>query len=600
MATTEYGYLDLHIDDGYLEGPYLGGEILEAAGMQLLMFVVSQDPTGMQANQTIANELFTDSMQVQAIVNDSSPLGLQAFALSMAEDPQGMQAQQVIADAQTKGMQAEMIAAASAPVGMQAEAFLVTQGTTGMQASAEVREETTEGMQAQLEVSTSAKVSMQVHAIVNALATKGMQAWMFVEDALASIGMSAKADTLRHALCEKYLLQPYLSYEYLTECMQAFMGMQVLTRSGHENAQGMEVLAVVGEDQAPGMQAHMIVNVEDSQGMQVEAEIREIVAKGMQAQMVVNDYAPVSMQAEMRIDTQENNGMQTQMLKVRRSGMQSTMVIYNITQLRMMCEFPSRGTAALGGNNWVASSTATGDFLPKNVNTDIVEQVWRSGAGAALQTLTCDTGLPQGVPIDTIAILNHNLTRSATVQVQGSNDNFATPPNITFDLNVETLNMYFISPEFPKLAGQNRYWRFIFQDFTNPAGYIQVGTILFGVSEIFSVLECFTNPLVFGYKHFKDSIPTEGFTNVSNDRALKRYLRLDFSKLNFFAGNFRIINDMLLFARTSLKCLVIPTPEYPSRFAVFAKLAQMPEISHTSLDATTEYIDLSLEWDESL
>ena len=165
---------------------------------------------------------------------------------------------------------------------------------------------------------------------------------------------------------------------------------------------------------------------------------------------------------------------------------------------------------------------------------------------------------------------------------------------------VETTNMYYISPTFPTLSGQNRYWRFIIQDNTNPDGYLQVGTILFGTSEIFSLSEMFKNPLTFGYRHFKDAIQTEGFTNVSNDRALKKYLQLEFEKLNYFAGNYRILNEMMQYARTSLKTLVIPTPQYPSRFAIFAKITQMPEIIHTSIDETSEYIDVGFEWDESL
>jgi hypothetical protein len=307
------------------------------------------------------------------------------------------------------------------------------------------------------------------------------------------------------------------------------------------------------------------------------------------------------MQVNGIINTSKNYGMQVQQVIAEKFGMQSTMVIYNTTQLRLMCDFPSRGIQALLGNNWVASTTAPGDYLPKNLNTDVVEQAWRSTAGtASLSTLTCDTGVVQGVPIDTIAILGHNLTKSAQVQVQGSNDNFATPPNIVFNMNTELENMYYISPTFPPVAGQNRYWRFIFQDITNPAGFIEVGTLLFGTSDIFSVAECFRNPVVNGYRHFKDELRTEGFTNASNDRALKKFLKLEFEKLNYFKGNFRLLEESIKYARTSLKCLVIPTPQYPSRFAVFAKLVAMPEITHTDIDGTTGYVDLGLEWDESL
>lgn len=117
---------------------------------------------------------------------------------------------------------------------------------------------------------------------------------------------------------------------------------------------------------------------------------------------------------------------------------------------------------------------------------------------------------------------------------------------------------------------------------------------------MFSVSECFVQPLTRGYKHFKDTVPSEGFTTVSNDRALKKFLRLRFEKLEMARGNFGMLDDMLQFARTSLKCLVIPTPEYSSRFAVFAKLTQMPEMTHIDNGMDASYVDLDLEWDESL
>jgi hypothetical protein len=167
-------------------------------------------------------------------------------------------------------------------------------------------------------------------------------------------------------------------------------------------------------------------------------------------------------------------------------------------------------------------------------------------------------------------------------------------------MTVETGNMFWVSPSFPNLDGQNKWWKFIINDPTNPDGYIQVGTILFGAADIFNTYESFENPIVQGLKHFKDVLTTEGFTNVMNDRALKRYMRLDFRNLNRMRNNWEILEDMMHYARTSLKCLIIPTPEFPSRFAIFAKLTSLPETSHQSIDELTEYINASFEFDESL
>jgi hypothetical protein len=456
------------------------------------------------------------------------------------------------------------------------------------------------GMQVLMSVNKTTSYGMQV--LMNTVGQKvnGMQINQVIAGNLQTKGMQVKADTLRHALCGVYLESPYLEDPYLVECMAAYAGMQVFMNTDNTTEYGQQVNQVINSQKVNGMQTQMVVNAEKVNGIQVQMVVNKTTSYGMQTQMIINALKTNGMQVQMIINKTTSYGMQVLMTKAVAFGMQTTLVFYNTTQLRLMCEFPSRGIPAALGLNWVASTTYTGDFSVNNLNTDIVEQVYRSGAGSAsLVTITCDTGIPQGVPVDTIAILNHNLTTSATVQVQGSQDNFATPPAITFNMLVESENMYWISPDLPTTAGQNRYWRFIIQDPTNTDTFVQIGTILFGDSDIFSVAECFTQPIVRGYKHFKDAMETEGFTSESNDRALKRFLRLNFEKLNYAKGNFQMLDAMLEFARTSLKCLVIPTPEYPSRFAVFAKLVDMPELSHTDNDIDASYVDLSLEWDES-
>ena len=86
---------------------------------------------------------------------------------------------------------------------------------------------------------------------------------------------------------------------------------------------------------------------------------------------------------------------------------------------------PSRGLAGATGMNewgfpagqgqsWRSNSTAAGDFSPFNLNTDLVEQKWRSATLTGIN-LDCDTERAQGVFMDTLGILEHNLTTSATV-----------------------------------------------------------------------------------------------------------------------------------------------------------------------------------------
>lgn len=451
------------------------------------------------------------------------------------------------------GMQVAMfINAGAEEVGMQAQMVVTgTLNALGMQVQMRVAAEAATGMQALLRDVKSATYGMQVSGIV--------------AGSSKLTGMQVRADTLRHAWCDEggYLVQPYLSDPYL-------------------------VLKICAE---MGMQAKMIVKTQESFGQQAQMIVAATKRSGMQAQMVVK--------------ADRHYGMQAQMLQSLRTSQQATFIIYNRTQMRILQNFTSRGTAALLGNNWTSNSTASGDFLPRNLNTDVEEEVFRAATNTGLE-LVCDTGVVQGVTIDTIAIRNHNLTRDATVQVQGATSGSFSPIAITFDMVTETMHMYYIAPTFPTgTANQNRYWKFLISDPTNPDP-IQIGAILFGNSQIVSVADDWLNPLQQGKKHFKDAMQTEGFTAASNDRALKKWLKLRFSEMERVNGNFRMLEAYADYCRTSLKALIIPAPIYPSRYAVFAKLVQMPEYSHNNVsdiddpDGRAEYIEFGLDWDESL
>jgi hypothetical protein len=269
-------------------------------------------------------------------------------------------------------------------------------------------------------------------------------------------------------------------------------------------------------------------------------------------------------------------------------------VIYNTTQLRFLYEFPSRG---LDGQSWTASSTATSSsdaFDVNNLNNDIVEKAWRSALGGA-QTLTCDTQDTGGVFLDTLAILEHNITRGGNVQLQGSNDNFITTPFVT-QLTVEDKNMYYISEDLPLQS--YRYWRIEINDVANPDGYIQIGSIVFGSSIVFSSEENITEDVDFGITQYADNIFTEGFTNVSNDRGQKKQLGLQFKNLEAQNRNFIELRRMFEAVGNIQKVLFIPTPQDASEFAVFAKMKQIPKERHKQMGK--HYVSLNIDADESL
>jgi hypothetical protein len=399
-----------------------------------------------------------------------------------------------------------------------------------------------------------------------------------------------------------YLETDYLVGPYLTD-YQAL------------GAVGMQIeLIIVDRPKALAMEVERIVqNALEPVGIEVERFIDDFpTARGMEVLRVIRDFPeplgaqvsrtianrpdPQAMQIlRIIVDRPDAAGMQVDRLNAALIGMQVTLRLYNVNRLRILADFPSRG---VDGLNWTATSTEVGDFDVNNVNTDIVEQVWRSETGTTSVTLTSDTQITQGSAIDTLALLNHNLTTSAVVTVEGSDNPSFAPVEQSFNLEATRLNAYYIAPEFPPL--QSHYWRIIIADPTNPNSFLQIGTIVYGTAIIFQG-ECFTDNVRRQRKHFADKIPTEGFTSYSNDRALKRAIGLEFRMLAFQGGNWRSIDNLFDLVRTSLKALWIPDPQDPERFGIFGKLATIPDELHRNLgDEASDTLDFSIELDESL
>ncbi len=367
-----------------------------------------------------------------------------------------------------------------------------------------------------------------------------------------TLRMELSRGPISHVICGGYLLESYLTERYLVR----------------------------------DICAHMY--------SQVQYLLKKAVNIGMQVDLKINTSTAKHTQYQGRVESSYTLLTQMRRLSSFNFGVQLLISIYNTTNLRILYEFPSRGTTGL---NWsvISGGTKPGDFNVNNVNNDLTEYAYRSQNLTA--TIQCDTQISQGIFNDTLAILGHNLTASASVTMQASNDPTFASPALIETLKVEPENIFWVSEFLPK--NSYRYWRFIIIDTTNTDGYLQLGTIVFGPSVIFSG-ECFVDEVTRRKTHFADRIRTEGYSSVSNDRALKRSVSLTFRRLNFQKANYANLVDVVDTARTSLKCLWIPTPRYASRFAVFGKLAEIPAENHKVISETADYIDLDVTIDEAL
>jgi len=391
-----------------------------------------------------------------------------------------------------------------------------------------------------------------------------------------SNAMELKADSLSHKTHGVYLNNPYLTRSYLAGNICAFMGMQVQ-------------FDVEDQTDENGMQTEFnIVDPDDDSfnGQQVTFVIEDDLATGMQMEAAV-------------VDT---------------SGMQMLVTLYNTTNLRILCNFLSRGNPDASGLNAWGNDAGVGinwkanvitdpgpDKNIENLNTDIVEQTWKAASAKSGINLDNDTELTQGIFLDTFAMLNHNLTKAATVQLFGSNDSTFASIGVSRVLTlVDEPNIFHIEENLP--TSSFRYWRISIDDPTN-ANPVEIGTIIFGAADIFSG-ECMTDQIGLECKDFADLINTEGFTNTANSRTQKKIVDLAFKDLAFKFGNYAILKDIFVTQRTTLKCLWIPTPdindaEFTSRFAVFAKISKIPKERHNSKGPKEDFASFPLNLDES-
>jgi len=369
-----------------------------------------------------------------------------------------------------------------------------------------------------------------------------------------SRNMRVKRGKIKHTINSDtlYMNGDYLQEDYLAAGMMAWLPAQVLRRIATSKDASLQVL-----------------------------------------RKIVDKKHAVNIQVKRRIDVIRPMGFQVNRIKVHSNLWQIKRILYNTKRLRILAEFPSRGVT---GTNWAATSTSPGDFSVNNLNTDIVEQCWRSN-GSKIVSLTSDTQVTQGIFVDTLGILGHNLTRSASIEVQYSNQqSFATYQSFFMQGN-RTQNWYYVAPKAPTVS--YRFWRFLIADQTNAAPYLQIGSIVFGSSVIMTANDI-TDNVKRTTRHFADKVATEGFTAVSNDRAVKYGIGLEFQSLAYGGDDYENLRGVFDSARTSLKCLWIPTPDYAERFAVFGKLASIPDEAHNALGPDNDYITMTLDVDEAL
>jgi len=565
--------MSTHITRGYLE---------DTLNTWPLDTPVSESIEGVQFRAVI-NATQAVGAQFEGTLTQSKAGGAQFEGYMEPTVPGAMQFTGSIEDQSACGTQFNPDLNHYAPIGSQFDAQVVALTASGFQFVGTVEEKKASGVQFEGSLTHSGPVGSQFEG--------------HVFDYRGALGINFMHNYVFHQADSSYLIDEYLVGSYLVSQIKARMAWQFEAKIvDTEKSAGVQFEGSVLSDAQGAAQFEGFIEASDSFGAQFEGQIRDFLkGSGAQFEGVIASRKNNGVQFEGHIeDFVKSFGSQFTAYVVQAMGSQFRAALYNTDNLRILCNFASRG---VNPNNWVASSTAGADFSASNLNTDIVEQVWRGTTGDKVGvTLTCDTGVPQGTFLDTLGILNHNLTTSANVELVGANaPDFSGSVSIT-KLNMTQENSYWIAPTLP-LEGY-RYWRITISDPTNIHPYLQIGTIVFGEAVILQG-ENYSNPIRYKRTHYSDKVDTEGFTASQNDRGIKRSLSLDFQSINFNGGNYRNLSNIFESSRTNLKCLWIPTPQYPSRYAVFAKLSQLPDESHIDNGEGADYVDLSIELDEA-
>jgi hypothetical protein len=563
VVTVEQGYLQSQYDTG----EYLAIQVHGAIGSQF-QAVIDFNVAFAAQFQGVIDSTKALATQFQGVVSSTSASGSQYESHILDRlSAIGAQFNGFISTQTASGVQFSSFIGNLTGLAVQLQGVISSLNSSGIQYQSTIVDRLNVlGIELDGIISTSTAIGTQFQGIISGLSACGVQlnAEPFVK---TPVGTQFEAHIVDRpqGMASQFIMAPYV-HIWANYLVEDYLVGTYLTKNFH--------IHVALQFEAKNIDAL------HSTGFQFQGVIQGYAAKGVQFQGFIQGYKPL--------------GVQFTSVNPAPLGVQFRAALYNTDHLRVLCEFPSRGTG--GGTNWTANSTASGDFGISNVNTDIVEQVWRSQVITGVQ-LTCDTGLPQGVFLDTLAILNHNLTTSASVLLEGDDDPLFGSPGFSQSLSITANDSYWVSPSLP-LEGF-RYWRFTIDDSTNTDAYLQIGTIIFGEATIF-VGENFSNPLRLKKTHFSDKVYTEGFTNVSNDRAFKKSIALTFNNLVISGGNYTNLAEIIGTARTNLKCLWIPTPKYPERYAVFGKLTQLPEEEHNDLGQDADYVNMSIEVDESL
>lgn len=246
-----------------------------------------------------------------------------------------------------------------------------------------------------------------------------------------------------------------------------------------------------------------------------------------------------------------------------------------------------------GSNVISVTSTFPGDHDKKNLTTTPLRETWRSLDVSTTIEIVIQANDLTDAP-DVFALLNHNLTDGAIVQLQGSMTNNFASPAFTFNFTWAEKHLVLVQD----LGLPYQYYRIRITDPLNPCGYVEIGRIVAGKAFTFQNLEDTTDDFAISVDDLAYKMKSEGFFRASNERVKVDKLQLRFDKLLTRAPdntNYLGLIAMTQFVGETLPFLTILDPEEPYFELIWGQLDIMPSRAfsvnrHTSLSLVIQEV----------
>lgn len=244
-----------------------------------------------------------------------------------------------------------------------------------------------------------------------------------------------------------------------------------------------------------------------------------------------------------------------------------------------------------GINILYVTSTAAGDFAATNILTDAIRHKWRSATAMTKQEIIIKAELKSN--INCFAILGHNFTESALVQVQANvSNNFLAPPvTKIFVFNKDNM----IIPT--AFGGQYEYYKITILDPSNPCGYVEIGRVVGGRLLELDNNEDITDSYKIGYKDMSETMKTQGYFRASNEDIIQRTFDASFSKIHTGIGqdgNFNKLRTFFQSVKTIKPFLTILDYKNPYKFNAWVQLTDVPDESY----GVNDYVSFPIKMEE--